>query len=204
MLFSAIAWIIIVAFGVTFIVTVLALCGVIEIAPGFLKLLFGKMILEIIAGGFYLFYSGLSSFPTADISGEWKYRCTQQGANYQHGGICTIEKIGGGLVPSYKITGQRLWTHKWTDTDPGKLVTYTQPLTWTSEWAGQTDDNSLKFTYTVKTATAIINGFTDGKLKIEKGKAVFIFGPFYQLPPSDPMFGAIEFGRRTNDKDIYF
>jgi energy-coupling factor transporter transmembrane protein EcfT len=203
MLFTAIAWIIIVAFAVTFVVTILALCGVIKkIPPGFLKLLFGKMILEVIAGGFYIFYTGLSTFPVEDISGDWKYRCTQQGANYQHGGICTIEKIGAGYIPTYKITGQRLWKRKWTDADPGKKADYPKPLTWDSMWAAQTDDNSIKFTYIVHTETGIINGFTDGKLKVVNGKAVAMFGSFYQLPPSDPMFGAIEFSRKANDKDV--
>src|SRR4051812_37128435 len=99
MLFNAIAWIIIVAFAVTFLVTILAVCNVLTIPANFLRLLFYKLILEIVAGGFYIFYTGYSSFPTADITGEWKYRCTQQDANpqngYQHGGFCTIAKVGG-------------------------------------------------------------------------------------------------------------
>jgi hypothetical protein len=56
----------------------------------------------------------------------------------------------------------------------------------------------------VRTPTGMINGFTDGKFKIEKGKVVLIFGPFYQLPSSDPMFGAIEFIRKTDAKDSYW
>lgn len=159
------------------------------------------MILEVVAGGFYLFYTGFSTFPAVDISGEWKYRCTQQDANYQHGGVCTITKEGAGFVPTYKITGQRYWSHRWTETDPGKPVYYPKPLTWNSEWAAQTDDNSLKFTYTVETPKGIVKGFTDGKLHVKDRKAFFIFGSFYQLPPFDPFLGAIEFKRRENNND---
>jgi len=202
MLFTAIAWVVIVAFALTFVVTILALCKVIKIRQGYLRLLFTKMILEVIAGGFYLFYTGLGTFPTADISGEWKYRCTQHGQNYQHGGVCTITKEGAGFVPSYRITGQRLWTHRWTDADAGKIVDYPSPLTWTSEWAAQTDQDSVKFIYTISTPTGTVRGFADGKLHAEGGKVSLIFGSFYQLPPFEPLFGAIEFRPRTGDNDV--
>jgi hypothetical protein len=51
--FEAIVWIIVVAFGITFVVTILGLMGWVRIEKSFLKVLFGKLILEIVISGVY-------------------------------------------------------------------------------------------------------------------------------------------------------
>ena len=65
--YLVVGWIIVCGFGITFIVTILALIKIkgnkiIEIEDKYMKILFGKLILEIIAAAFFIFFQG--STPT--------------------------------------------------------------------------------------------------------------------------------------------
>lgn len=66
----AVGWIIVIAFGVTFIVTILALTNAIKLPGRYLPILFTKLVLEIIAGAFFLFYRGVEA-QTPPYTGEW-------------------------------------------------------------------------------------------------------------------------------------
>lgn len=58
---SVIVWVVVVAFAITFVITMLALIDRITVKEGYLKILFAKLILEIVAAGLFLFYAGISS-----------------------------------------------------------------------------------------------------------------------------------------------
>lgn len=53
-------WIVVCAFAVTFVVTILGILQIVTIRDRFLIALFGKMMLEIVIAGLFLFYKGVS------------------------------------------------------------------------------------------------------------------------------------------------
>jgi hypothetical protein len=76
-LFYVIASVIILGFAATLTITLLAMAHVIEIGDGFLRILFTKMILEVVAAGFFLFRSGLTPPPPPPpYVGSWQGRIT--------------------------------------------------------------------------------------------------------------------------------
>lgn len=83
LLYLAIGWLVVLAFAVTFTVTILALIGRVIIDRGYMKALFAKLILEVIAAGFFLFYQGLEIHKTSSQkirgSPEAVYAFTAQG-----------------------------------------------------------------------------------------------------------------------------
>ena len=95
-IYLAIGWVIVLAFTVTFIVTILALCKKIEMKPSYLGMLFTKLVLEIVAAGFFIFKHGVGQVPPYDISGVWRYTCTASDTGLQVGGYCTIAKRESG------------------------------------------------------------------------------------------------------------
>lgn len=64
-------WIIVVGFAVTFLVTIGALIGKFKISRKYLALFVTKLVLEVVAAGFFLFYNGITE-PRHPYSGEWK------------------------------------------------------------------------------------------------------------------------------------
>lgn len=196
----AIVWVVIGAFVITFFVTILALCNKIAIPRPYLRALFVKMLLEVIAAGFFLFYTGFKKAPTVDISGEWKYRCSAHGTNYQHGGICTIRMKDSVFGEEWTLSGQRLWTRAWTDSKTNDTI-IKPSFHWSTSWGQITGDDNLKFTYTIETSEGTIQGFCTGVIRSENGRPNFIRGNFYQLPPYRPLFGGLEFQRMTNSTD---
>lgn len=69
-LYYTVGWIVIVAFAVTLFITIGALIGHFYIEPRYLKILFVKLILEVIAAALFLFYRGPGT-ETSSYSGEW-------------------------------------------------------------------------------------------------------------------------------------
>ncbi|NQT12651.1 MAG: hypothetical protein HQ582_07880 [Planctomycetes bacterium] len=70
-MYLAIGWVVVVAFAVTFIITMLGLVEVIKIKPQYFQPLFYKMVIEIIAAGFFLFYAAFENEPPDPYIGEW-------------------------------------------------------------------------------------------------------------------------------------
>lgn len=73
-LFITTGWVMLFAFAVTFLVSILALTRVIRLADDrYLKLLFVKMICEVVAAGLFLFYNGTFNYEPPWV-GTWKAR----------------------------------------------------------------------------------------------------------------------------------
>lgn len=70
-LYYAIGWTIIVAFAVTLFITVGALIGHFRIEPRYLNALFVKLILEVVAAAFFLFYRGPGE-ELPPYAGDWQ------------------------------------------------------------------------------------------------------------------------------------
>ncbi|HTG35129.1 MAG TPA: hypothetical protein VLB76_19605 [Thermoanaerobaculia bacterium] len=125
-LFEATGWVVLFAFCLTFIVSMLALTKVIRLAdPRYLRLLFVKMILEVAAAGFFLFYNGTLNFYnyTAPYTGKWKAQIkwtpefSQTLFNYDHKSqFVPINPRSEGVVYIVKFqgsyTGFSLWETK--------------------------------------------------------------------------------------------
>jgi hypothetical protein len=69
---QAIGWVIVIAFAITFAVTIGALIKKIKIDRRYLTPLFVKLILEVIAAGLFLFYNGFNACEQPPYAGKWK------------------------------------------------------------------------------------------------------------------------------------
>jgi hypothetical protein len=69
---EAMGWVVTIAFAVTCTVTLGALIGKFKIKEKYLTPLFVKLILEVIAAGLFLFYSGHSASEPPPYIGEWR------------------------------------------------------------------------------------------------------------------------------------
>jgi hypothetical protein len=200
-LFYAIGWVIVAAFAITFVVAILGLVGVVRIQPRFMKALFYKMILEVAAGGFFLFYTEQQPVPNApDLSGEWEYKCTQHGVGDEHGGVATICRDGRPYAPGFCMAGRRDWVHTW-DKQGDEARTIDPPFSWNSSWGAITEKDVIRFTYTITTQDGTINGYALGNIKYSNGRASEFTGSYYQLPPFKPQYGGLDFRRMKDSSD---
>lgn len=72
-LVRAIGWVVVVAFAVTFSVTIVALTtNKLTIAPSYLKGLFVSLIIEVISASFFLFYKGIGEESSSRMLDELK------------------------------------------------------------------------------------------------------------------------------------
>jgi len=200
-LYVVTGWIVVVAFAITFIVTILALLHrvtKVTIDPKYLKWLFTKMILEIIAGGFFLFYTGVAPISDVpDISGTWEYKCTQHGGGNEWGGVAMIRQERTPYGLSFRISGQRDWSHYWNEKkDTTEKIN--PPFSWNTNWGWITGKDQIKFTYEITTVGGTIQGYAVGAVAFENGRPSSFSGSFYQLPPYQSLFGGMDF-RKTKD-----
>lgn len=135
-----------------------------------------------------------------NISGAWEYICKQSGTQYSHGGISKIEQKTTPYGPQWNLQGTRKWVAK-KETN-FKPTVVDPPFNWQTTWGAITDENLLRFTYTITTPDGTIEGYAWGVIKGEKSKPHTIEGNFYQLPPFQPMFGTFELRRMSNDSDL--
>jgi hypothetical protein len=97
--YLAVGWIIVVGFGITFVITLLGLIringrSVIEIQERYMKILFSKLILEIIAAGFFIFYQGGTPTLKPQIDPTDVYVFDKHGEPLQD-----LEIVVGGMTP---------------------------------------------------------------------------------------------------------
>jgi hypothetical protein len=125
--------------------------------------------------------------PVPDFSGNWTYRCNAIDVDYKHGGVCTLEAKAGEYGIGFNISGTRQWRQY--SNAPVQNITFN----WHSKWGILTDSNRFQFEYEVEKNNGIIHGFAWGDIKYENGKPFSLSGNFYQVPPTDPLFGFMTF-----------
>lgn len=216
-LFLAIGSVIVVAFASTFTVVLLALVGKLNMDKEFLRLLVYKLVLEIVAGGIFLFYAGIkldSPPPLPDFGDEsWEYRCTKYTAEpnpnddkahidpkYEHGGTATIRAFRTPYGIRVNISGHRDWVRE-DRNDKEVIRRITPPFTWSESWGAITERNELKFTYNITLDNGVITGFANGVIKYENNAPVAIDGRFYQMPPFKALHGGMIFRRMKSTED---
>jgi hypothetical protein len=134
-----------------------------------------------------------------NITGRWKYRCTVIGDNpYQWGGTCSVDQENPPLGTTWRLSGRREW-EKRDDTKQ----TLTPPLYWETEWGTITDKKTIRFAYFI-TKDRTIRGYAFGIINEVSGVADAIDGEFFQLPPTSPEHGLLEFRRMQNENDIHW
>lgn len=197
-LYIVIGWIVVVAFAITFIVTIFSLIGKISIEQKYFKFLFFKLLLEIVAAGFFLFYSGVQPLAsTPDLVGEWEYKCTQHGKGYEHGGVCIIQKEKSSYGCRFRISGERTWHRNWSSNNQSnKRIQIDPGFSWSTDWCAITGKDEIRLSYTITTNDGTIKGYGKGLIKYENGGSKAIVGTFYQLPPYNAIHGGMEFVRK--------
>ena len=197
-------WIIVAAFAVTFVVAILGITGKLRIERAFLNWLFYSMIAEIVSAGFFIFYEFHNPVPPLPLLDETvllEYICaahTSSGqTEYEHGGTATIKLYRTPHGIRFQIKGRRDWKHQGS-----QRWEFDPPFCWNSDWGCVSDENEIRFTYSVTTGDGTINGYAHGQLKVDsKGRPQFIEGSFWQLSPTMPLKGGMTFRRMKDSAD---
>jgi hypothetical protein len=185
-------------------ITLLGITSIRPIPEGYLKPLFTSLILEVVGAMVILFRVYFLDKPSAempDIEGDWKYRCTRDGDEHQHGGTCNIHVEQTAFGIEFVIIGQRLWTAKKVNGMWQRLV-LESPQDWRNSWGAITDKDTMRYDYSIENKGGNVHGYSWATIKDNlQGKPVSFVGKFYQLPPFDPFFGRQEFQRMSDSSD---
>ncbi len=178
------------------ILIALSASGIAAIIPGFLEISIDWVRVTLKAGGaigiFVLIYfmnpAGCPTPPPVpDFSGNWTYKCNAIDVDYRHGGVCTMDAKLTPYGIDFGISGTRTWRQY--SNAPIQNITFN----WHSSWGILTDTNRFRFEYEVEKDNAIIHGFAWGDIQYTNGKPCLLSGNFYQVPPTDPLFGNMTF-----------
>jgi|tagenome__1003787_1003787.scaffolds.fasta_scaffold20891541_3 hypothetical protein len=137
-----------------------------------------------------------------DISGRWKYRCTEIGTPfYEWGGTVTAYERATPYGIQWSLYGQRLWES--TTDATGKRMTedLPTPYPWQTNWGVVTAEPAVRYGYIITTSEGTIEGYAYGDIENSTGRADRIIGKFYQLPPYKPSHGRMEFRRMVDASD---
>ncbi|TND10166.1 MAG: hypothetical protein FD123_414 [Bacteroidetes bacterium] len=128
------------------------------------------------------------------MKGQWIYTYTND--KYQDGGVFTVKQDG----PRLKIIGERMWIDTAAADGYWDCYQYNSPKTWHSTWA-IIDSNEIHVDYSIENINnENINGYIRGDVTVDSNNQVVrVKGRFYQLIPSKPIAGEIEFVRTKND-----
>lgn len=137
-----------------------------------------------------------------DIAAKWEYRCTGIDRELEQGGECIIEFIQTSFGVQWKLAGRRFWIKEFSPDHPPTVI-YLDPIVmWESDYGAIIDRTHLVFTYRITPRRLPLNGFADAHIEHSAdGKANAFEGHFYQLPPSEPVYGTCQFRRMLHDDD---
>ena len=180
------------------IIIALAAAGIGAIIPGFLQIQIKVLDSAVRAGGalalFVLIF--LYNPPelghqaiVPDFAGEWTYECDAIDKEYRHGGTAKLRAERTAYGINLFIEGTREWRQL------GKAPREDIQFKWHSSWGTLTAADKFTFEYNVEKSDAIIHGFAWGDITFKNQKPTLLDGNFYQVPPTDPLFGHMVFKR---------
>jgi len=191
-------WLFVAIFAATAILAVLSVPGWIPgVDHATRDKLFEGLIVEVVASvfAFWKQLTGKAFSDPPEVGGAWEYECIRDDETYKHGGTCQIEVKRGTFGWEFYLAGKRTWIAKRAEGEWDRKDLQAQ-LAWENTWGAFTGNDALRYAYSIKTQSHLVQGYGWASIKNDRGGVpVLMEGNFFQLPPHDPFYGFQRFRR---------
>lgn len=113
---------------------------------------------------------------TPNVQGIWAYHVTSEGTTFSHAGRCRIEQDGQRV----KIHGHRYLTCIHCSSEISRAEV---DWTWETSWAEVSEDNVLRFDYSITVKDGGDANDVKGICRIRRQSAEDMSGSYHMLPP---------------------